>query len=55
MVARQPYLPRFMASGWLRSVRGRCNLSSVYRIQLAPAVPSTIGKFVSIRLHPPDQ
>jgi lipoprotein-anchoring transpeptidase ErfK/SrfK len=55
MIARQPYLPRFMAGGLGQSARrrGRCNLgNSVYRIH-GTNDPSTIGKFVSSGWHPP--
>ena len=56
MIARQPYLPRFMAGGPGNPLGARAMYlgSSVYRIH-GTNDPSTIGKFVSSRLHPPDQ
>ena len=56
MIARQPYLPRFMAGGPGNPLGARAMYlgSSQYRIH-GTNDPSTIGKFVSSRLHPPDQ
>ena len=56
MIARQPYLPRFMAGGPGNPLGARAMYlgSSEYRIH-GTNDPSTIGKFVSSRLHPPDQ
>jgi lipoprotein-anchoring transpeptidase ErfK/SrfK len=58
MIARQPYLPRFMAGGPGNPLGARAMYlgSSVYRIH-GTNDPSTIGKFVSsgcIRLTNPD-
>ena len=56
MIARQPYLPRFMAGGPGNPLGARAMYlgSSQYRIH-GTNDPSTIGKFVSSRLYPPDQ
>ena len=56
MIARQPYLPRFMAGGPGNPLGARAMYlgGTQYRIH-GTNDPSTIGKFVSSRLHPADQ
>jgi lipoprotein-anchoring transpeptidase ErfK/SrfK len=56
MIARQPYLPRFMAGGPGNPLGARAMYlgSSEYRIH-GTNDPTTIGKFVSSGWHSPDQ
>jgi len=56
MIARQPYLPRFMAGGPGNPLGARAIYlgSSEYRIH-GTNDPTTIGKFVSSGCIPPDQ
>ena len=56
MIERQPYLPRIMAGGPGNPLGARAMYigGTEYRIHGTNA-PSTIGKHVSSRLHPPDQ
>jgi lipoprotein-anchoring transpeptidase ErfK/SrfK len=56
MIVRQPYLPRFMAGGETNPLGARAVYlgNTVYRIH-GTNQPSTIGTFVSSRMHPADQ
>jgi hypothetical protein len=56
MIARQPYLPRFMAGGPGNPLGARAMYlgNTEYRIHGTNA-PSTIGQHVSSGLHPADQ
>ena len=56
MIARQPYLPRMMAGGPGNPLGARAMYigNTEYRIH-GTNDPTTIGKHVSSRLHPPHQ
>ena len=56
MIARQPYLPRMIAGGPGNPLGARAMYigGTVYRIH-GTNEPTTIGKHVSSRLHPPHQ
>ena len=56
MIARQPYLPRMMAGGPGNPLGARAMYlgGTEYRIH-GTNDPTTIGKHVSTRLHPPHQ